>query len=293
MAMAMNANGFAELKIKKVNGEWELDVAPEDMAKPKYVSFTGNTEETQILLRIFNSDPENVPPKIRVALGGSFNLRGELIKVLMITKSGAEGISLKNVRQVHVLEPYWNHIRIDQVIGRAVRTCSHVDLPKEDRNVKVYVYTMGFTKDQLDKSFTLKTVDDGMTSDEYLYKLAKKKAKIINNLLEVMKKASIDCALNAKTHGNLRCFSLPVNIKDDVLLYHLDIQQDTLDEQYAREITKNEWKGEVLITKKGNFLIRPETNEVYDYDIYIESGKLVKIGVLKVVNNQRKEIHKT
>ena len=37
----------------------------------------------------------------------------------MITQSGSEGISLKNVRQVHLLEPYWNMIRMDQVIGRA------------------------------------------------------------------------------------------------------------------------------------------------------------------------------
>ena len=38
----------------------------------------------------------------------------------MTTKQGAEGLNTKNVRQLHVVEPYWNPVRLDQVIGRAV-----------------------------------------------------------------------------------------------------------------------------------------------------------------------------
>ena len=57
------------------------------------------------------------------------NVMGQIIKVLMITSSGAEGISLKNVRYVHITEPYWHPVRIHQVIGRAKRICSHSDLP--------------------------------------------------------------------------------------------------------------------------------------------------------------------
>ena len=38
------------------------------------------------------------------------NLRGSIVKIIMITQSGSEGISLKNVRQVHITEPYWNKI---------------------------------------------------------------------------------------------------------------------------------------------------------------------------------------
>ena len=42
-----------------------------------------------------------------------------------------EGVSFKRVRQVHILEPYWNMSRYEQVIGRAIRFCSHKDLPIE------------------------------------------------------------------------------------------------------------------------------------------------------------------
>ena len=74
----------------------------------------------------------------------SFNqpkdIDGSIIKTIMISAAGAEGISLRNVRQVHILEPYWNEVRIEQVIGRAIRQCSHKDLPMEERQVDVFGY---------------------------------------------------------------------------------------------------------------------------------------------------------
>jgi hypothetical protein len=68
------------------------------------------------------------------------NKWGQLCQIILITKSGAEGINLKCVRQVHILEPYWNDVLIQQVIGRARRIKSHVSLPKEQQNVKVFNY---------------------------------------------------------------------------------------------------------------------------------------------------------
>jgi hypothetical protein len=291
LSLALQANGFCEFKIKKTNGEWDVAIDEQDYTKPKYIVFTGNNEETQVLLKIFNSDIENIPQKIRSRLadlsvdGTANNIRGSIIKMLMITQSGAEGISLKNVRHVHVVEPYWNYVRMDQVIGRAVRTCSHVDLPEEDRNVKVFIYNMMFTEDQLAKSFTIRTQDYSKTSDQYIYELAEKKAKIINMLLDTIKNASIDCAVNAREHNQktqMKCFAFPVNINESELTYTLDMKDETFDDQFNNVVETSEWKGEVLITKKGNFLVRPETQEVYDYDLYLESGKLVRLGVLRI-----------
>ena len=68
------------------------------------------------------------------------NKLGEYIQIILISSAGAEGISLKCVRQVHILDPYWNYVRVDQVLGRAIRMKSHEDLPKEDRNVEQYLY---------------------------------------------------------------------------------------------------------------------------------------------------------
>ena len=62
----------------------------------------------------------------------------------MITASGAEGISLMSTKYVHIVEPYWHPVRIDQVIGRARRICSHKNLPESDRTVDVFLYLMSF-----------------------------------------------------------------------------------------------------------------------------------------------------
>jgi hypothetical protein len=75
------------------------------------------------------------------------NKYGEYIQIMIISSAGAEGISLFCVRQVHILDPYWNNVRMDQVYGRAIRMRSHTGpdpdnpwLPKEAQNVEQYLY---------------------------------------------------------------------------------------------------------------------------------------------------------
>jgi hypothetical protein len=256
--------------------------------------FTGNNEESKILLKIFNSDFDTVPENIKTKLPLLMttddkkinNLRGSLIKVIMITQSGAEGISLKNVKQVHIIEPYWNHVRMDQVIGRAVRTCSHINLPAKERHVDVYTYYTVFTKELLDKSFTLRTKDKGLTTDEYIYTIAKRKAAIIENIMDLMKRSSVDCGVNSKKHKNMKCFSFPVNMDQREIVHNHNIRDDMLDYQYESDIIDNTWKGKVIKTKIGSFLINEQTNRVYDYDLYVDSGKLLELGVLHEQNGK-------
>ena len=69
---------------------------------------------------------------------------GDIIKVLMITSSGSEGITLKIHVSFILLEPYWHPVRTDQVIGRARRICSHQDLPEQYKTVEVFMYLMTF-----------------------------------------------------------------------------------------------------------------------------------------------------
>jgi hypothetical protein len=293
LGLVLRANGYAELKLKKLStGDWDIDIDKEDMKKPKFAMFTGNNDESKIILKIFNSDFETLPDNIKrklpllKSLNEDTNLHGSLIKVFMITQSGAEGISLKNVRQVHITEPYWNHVRMDQVVGRAVRTCSHVALPANERHVDVFTYYTSLTTEQLDKSFTLRTKDKGLTTDEYIYNIAKRKASIIESILDLIKKAAVDCGINAKKHKNVKCFSFPTNMNNDELVFNHNITDDPLDYQYETDIVKVDWEGKVLKTKFGNFLVNTTNNNVYDYDLYVDSGKLLKIGELKEVNGK-------
>lgn len=117
------------------------------------------------------------------------NLTGKKIKILLGSPSIKEGVSLTAVRQVHILEPYWNKSRLDQVIGRASRFCSHKDLPEDKRKVKVFVYVATAPNFGIKKN-----VPD--TIDQYIQKLATSKDKIIKQFEILIKETAIDCYLN-------------------------------------------------------------------------------------------------
>ena len=122
--LVLKENGFAEFKLtKSTSGEFSLNIKPEDIGKPMYASYSGDEtpEEREIIKNVLNSNWKVVPSKILTQIKkiNPNNFYGEVIKVLMITSSGAEGISLKNVRYVHITEPYWHPVRNQQVIGRA------------------------------------------------------------------------------------------------------------------------------------------------------------------------------
>ena len=130
--------------VLKSNGYTKFDHKdPQTEPGKRYTFITGSEgqEERRINKDHFNSEQ---------------NKRGEYIQIMIISSAGAEGISLTCVRQVHILEPFWNYVRVDQVLGRAIRMKSHLDLPKEDRNVEQYLYLSvipkGITMERVYKS---------------------------------------------------------------------------------------------------------------------------------------------
>ena len=111
------------------------------------------------------------------------NKDGSDIKVVLISRAGSEGIDLKNVRQIHIIDPWYNMNRIEQIIGRGVRTCSHKDMPFIKRNVMIFLYAT-----YIDNKFE--------TLDLYLYRLSEIKAVKIGAVSRVLKQTAIDCILN-------------------------------------------------------------------------------------------------
>ena len=141
-----------------------------------------------------------------------FNIKenkiGDVIKIIMISPAGAEGINLNNCRQVHILEPYWNEVRIEQVIGRAVRQCHHKELPLNERTVDVFRYKMvrdvdeikklmqkdkkiSMEEDKKKKLMQIKTE----TSDEMMENISRRKNNLLISFIEAIKEAAVDCEL--------------------------------------------------------------------------------------------------
>lgn len=124
------------------------------------------------------------------AFNAPANARGGVIRALLITQSGAEGISLKAVREVHLMEPYWNEGRVHQVVGRAVRPDSHAALPAADRTVRAFLYLATLPEEVVKREPALRRHDGGLSTDEAVHALAHAKARAVDSVLEVLRAAS-------------------------------------------------------------------------------------------------------
>jgi hypothetical protein len=117
---------------------------------PRYIYFTGaeKNKVRKAAINVFNFNLKDLPASLTKPLedsGFTDNKTGNLCNLFCITSAGAEGLSLHNVRAVHIMEPHWNDVRMAQVKGRAIRICSHKALEPADRNVTVYTYLSTFS----------------------------------------------------------------------------------------------------------------------------------------------------
>lgn len=89
--------------------------------------FSGDLDDNRrrLLLKRFNSPS---------------NRYGDDIRVLLVTEAGAEGISVLESRHMHILESSPRMNKTIQAIGRVARFKSHENLPKDERNIKVWQY---------------------------------------------------------------------------------------------------------------------------------------------------------
>ena len=148
------------------------------------------------------------PLKNEIALCTEGNSDGAKIKVILISKAGSEGIDFKNIRQVHIIEPWYNLSRIEQVIGRAVRMCGHKELTDAmKRNVQIFLYASIL----YGRSSIIEAVD------LYIYRIAGVKAKQIGTVSRVLKETSVDCLLNTPLNEHSKKKTDSKNIKLSVL----------------------------------------------------------------------------
>lgn len=213
------------------------------------------------------------------------NKEGKVIKIIMISPAGAEGLSLANTRQVHIMEPYWHEVRINQMIGRAIRYCSHKDLPMKDRHVDVFRYK------------SVRSKGNKWTTDQIVEDIARGKDTLIQSFLDTLKESAIDCNLY-KSHNMMveeyKCFQFeePSLFEDQIgPAYKEDIADDirmnngsnSTTSQLVRVKVKKisavkqlsrDDEPEVKYSKPIDYWYNPETNVVYDYDLRYAIGKV-------------------
>jgi hypothetical protein len=303
-SLVLEKNGFARFKLTKTSANsWDIDISEADAGKPTYALYTGTEthEEREIIRNIYNGDWKFVPTNIAEQLRAKSNNNntGDIIKVLMITSSGSEGINLRNTRFVHIMEPYWHPVRLEQVIGRARRICSHKNLPQALQTVEVFVYLMVFTAEQLesDDAIELKRKDLSkidkvpVTSDQLLYEISEIKGNLTRQLTDSIKESSFDCQL----YSNGKCvnFGEPDSSK---FSYFPDYTKEADDNSYKLNQTqKITWKGKPITIGGVDYVykrINDNLLNIYDKDSYNAAIKNpsvepLLIGTLETIEGKR------
>ena len=318
-ALALIQTGkWAPFEIKKVNKEWEMVEREEDMHKAKFIFYSGDEsqEVREIYRKIYNSEWDALPTKCsklvkQIKEIHPNNYYGEVIKMIMITRTGAEGLDLKEVRHIHIMEPYWQPVLISQIIGRGVRNRSHLKLAKGDRTVEVFIYMATIPPNLVRKISYIDVRNDiykysnpaladkankVVSSDEYLFLTAERKKYIINEFQKLMKETAFDCTLNYKENKlnpdnkGLICMDYPTKNRDDYLftpsiddtVEGIDLAQEKV---VAVQYGVKDYKG-----KKLYYNLTPTA----DGKMYIYNENLVgrvrlpkAVGEVKIVDGKR------
>jgi hypothetical protein len=188
------------------------------------------------------------------------------------------------------MEPYWP-VRVEQVIGRARRICSHNKLPMELQTVQVFVYISIFSEEQLrsDYASDIKRLDksptepfNAETSDEKLLRMSNIKEAISENILKTVKETSIDCATYSEANEGkegLKCLAFN-SAKIDEFSYVPDYeeQQQDIDIPLGQIRKKIDFK-KMTLRDGSQYMLKPDTNELYDV-IDIEQANPMPIGKL-------------
>jgi hypothetical protein len=292
----LEQNGFQEYKIKKTQAGYieDPDLKPDI---PAFMYYTGDEDidERNYMRQIFNQQPEADFP---TSLKDSLKVR---LCVFLGSSSAAEGITLLNVRNVHITESHWNPARLDQVIGRAIRICSHASLPMEERTVKVQIYLSVFNQEQqtgtegpnivlirrndmvLRRYDVEQPVDSFMTTDEYLYEKSYEKERINKSIITLLKQAAIDCEIHRKLHSRngeiIQCMRFDTTAKPEDLAYNPNSKNDDSDVFYMRNIDRKKRRLQYIRVKGFDMLMDPDTLEIFDAPAFEDNKRLLKLGI--------------
>ena len=323
----LEANGFQPYRLIQTGGVYAEDPAM-NPDLPAFAFYTGEEEfeEREIMRYIFNEDYRGLDveyPKHSQSIRESILRRGnkKILCVLMATSTGAEGINLMNVRHIHILEPYWNPARHDQVIGRGIRLCSHASrqrlegpniikepTPMEDRTIRISFYVTVFSETQMTttagsnivpirradtrpKRYNAVDVPGSkppeafMSSDEFLYEISYEKSRITSGIARLLKQAAIDCEIHRKLHSKeqpaLQCMRFDSTVKGEDLAFNPSLKNDELDVTFLRNQMKRKRRLQRIKVKDFLFLLDPDTREIFDESAFEDAERLLKLGTLE------------
>jgi SNF2 family DNA or RNA helicase len=258
-----------------------LDYYKDSEVNSDVSSSQGGKHDNYRYLEFHGAIDKDIRSQNKILFNKKENAHGKIVKIIMLSPAGAEGLTLHNTRQVHILEPYWNESRIEQIIGRAHRFCVHKDLPLNERRVDVFRYTMVRRSGK-------------ETADEKMERIARKKETLLVSFIDAVKEVAVDCELfkNHNMMGNkYKCFQFNQESyfeKPVGPAYNNNIEYDmktdnglNSNESLVKQIKTEKIRG-VLLLDNDNYSEEKEywfdnnTGIVYDYNNLYPIGKIIR-----------------
>jgi hypothetical protein len=177
-----------------------------------------------ILLTSEDELSPDFPGLVRTATTWSDPVWGPLgtsVKAIIGSQVASEGLDLKCVREMHILDSWYHLNRTDQIIGRAIRYCSHSALRVTEREMGVP--PMAYNNCTIYMHAAL--IPGLETADMYAYRLAIRKARLVGLVQRLLKKNAWDCNLEMEA---IIFLGLPPRVQ-------VDAQGRTLSEHSAND----------------------------------------------------------
>ena len=291
----------------------ELDWLESQVAPPNnrrfYIKFTDNNEAIvngNTVKSAVEFDNNIMTDTITYIFNSERNKHGELIKVLVGSDKSREGLNLYHVRQVYIMEPWWNMVKPEQAMGRSIRYLSHYEKlangqergfpDAKDRYVKIDLLVGVMTEEQ---SVQLNRISEPST-DQRAFDKSRSKLETSFALEKVLNDVAIDCGMynvSASVSGSAAASAASAstsvvpktgcthlfNVKETGLAYELDYTNDLNDEmfnEYRREVKINYTE----IEYDGEKYLRPQNENIKIK--YIEDGVEHEMVALLVLYRQ-------
>jgi len=156
---------------------------------------------TFILITGGSEDAEDIPEVkqkiIREVYNNINNIDGKFIKICLGSKVMNEGITLENVKEIHILDVHYNLGKVDQIIGRGIRMCKHYNSINDSNKfpkVNVYRYVVSINSNNKKLTKTQKK-NSPLSTDEILYQKAELKYLVVKEVEHALKEVAVDCPL--------------------------------------------------------------------------------------------------
>lgn len=175
---------------------------------------------------------------------------GTNVKVVIGSQVASEGLDLKCIREMHILDAWYHLNRTDQIIGRAIRYCSHTALRRVEaaqglpamalNNCLIYLHALRVGENEAGPAFGAAggagdTVSGKPklpafeTADMYAYRIAIEKAIAVGHVQRLLKRQAWDCQLELEA---ITFTGLPRRVQVDAQGRRMD-EYDINDQDYT------------------------------------------------------------